>query len=245
MTRIAIAVVAHQDRARQVAFLTDQVDPAYVSWDDGTLGCAENHLRAWEALAEEDAEFGLVLEDDAVPVAGFLNELSKMLVVAPTDLVSLFLGKGRPPHWQPELAKVFGSLDRRINPQAPDPSWLIADELLHGVAVAMKASLIGDMIAAVRPRVSPPRRRSRGSLRVCPLPIDEAIGAWARSAGIRVSYAYPSIVQHADLPTLITTHLSGHPGETGVRDQPRRAWAMGIRRQWDSTAVEVPAPSSL
>ena len=235
--KVAIAVVAHQARAKQVDRLVDQVDPAYVCWDDGTLGPAENHLRAWEHLAEEDADFCLVLEDDAVPIVGFLTELPHVLAVAPTDLVSLFLGRGRPPHWQPELAKVFGSLDRRIHSQASDPSWLIADELLHCVAVAMKTSLIPGMIADVRRRTNPRRRR--------PLPIDEAIGAWARSQGIRVSYSCPSQVQHGDLPTLITEHLSGHAQETGVRDQPRRAWVMGTRRRWDSVAVEVPTPSPL
>lgn len=233
--KVAIAIVAHKDRAKQVDRLVDWVDPDYVSWDDGTLGPAENHLRAWENLAEEDAEVCLVLEDDAVPVANFRSELSRVLAVAPTDLVSLYLGKGRPPHWQPTLAKVFGSLDRRLYPNAPDPSWLIADEVLHGVALAMKPSLIADMLPVVR-RSTQPRRRHR-------LPVDEAIGAWARSAGIRVSYSLPSIVQHGDLPTLITEHTTGHSGDTGIRDQPRRAWAMGTRRRWDGTSVEAPAPA--
>lgn len=230
-----IAIVAHKDRARQVDRLVDQVDPDYVSWDDGTLGPAENHLRAWEALAEEEGgDWLLVLEDDALPVANFRKELSKVLAVAPTDLVSLYLGRGRPPHWQPRLAQVFGSLDRRIYPDAPDPSWLIADEVLHGVAVAMRATLVGDMLPAVRIST---RRRGRRRL-----PIDEAIGSWARSSGIRVSYANPSQVQHADLPTLITEHISGHAGDNGIRDQPRSAWSMKTRRRWDSTSVEVVQP---
>ena len=57
--KVAIAIVAHKDRAKQVDRLVDWVDPDYVSWDDGTLGPAENHLRAWESLTGYNQEIDM------------------------------------------------------------------------------------------------------------------------------------------------------------------------------------------
>ena len=118
--KVAIAIVAHKDRGQTGRPIGGLGRPDYVSWDDGTLGPAENHLRAWENLAEEDAEVCLVLEDDAVPVANFRSELSGVLAVAPTDLVSLYLGRATSP-LATTLAKVFGSLDRRPLPKRARP----------------------------------------------------------------------------------------------------------------------------
>ena len=236
--KAAIAIVAYVERLDAARALAEQVGAEAVALDEGFLGPGANHLQAWEWVAESGADWGVVIEDDARPVQNFAdNQLPRLLDAAPTSLVSLYLGRGRPPHWQQSLAKVFGSLDVRFNPTAPNPHWLVADELLHCVGVALRTPLIANMIAHVRPRVHPLHPRQ--------LPVDEAIGHWARSAGIRVCYTRPSVLDHDDGPTLITRHLSQHAEETGVRDEPRRAWSLGSRAFWDCTAVEVPVPFPL
>jgi hypothetical protein len=70
-----VAIVGHTSRQAMIDRLTLAVEPAVVAIDDGRLGCNANHRCAWEALhgMRSRGEWGVVLEDDAVPVVGFLE----------------------------------------------------------------------------------------------------------------------------------------------------------------------------
>jgi hypothetical protein len=65
------------------------------------------------------------------------------------------------------------------------------------------------------------------------LPIDENIGQWSRRQGWPIAYTVPSLVDHADGPTLIT-----HP-DGAEREPGRVAWRTGTHFTWNSDAVEV------
>lgn len=70
---VAVAIVAHTQRAAMAARLARQIGAECVVTDDGSLGSTVNHMRAWGfhlGNARTDS-WCVVLEDDAVPVPGF------------------------------------------------------------------------------------------------------------------------------------------------------------------------------
>ena len=61
----------------------------------GELSCILKHIEAIRLIAEGDEEFGLILEDDAVPTTPeFLEVLDKILQNAGSDWDAIFLGAG-------------------------------------------------------------------------------------------------------------------------------------------------------
>lgn len=216
---IPLAIVAHKSRSLRAEKLADVLKAEFIATDDGTLGPGANHDVAWQWHSQDNASpWSVVLEDDAVPVKGFREQLAMALEAAPSPVVSLYLGRGRPPHVQPAIMRVA----------ATEANWWQAHTLLHCVGVAIKTALIGDMLA----------ERIRG------LPIDESIGNWADYRQLIVSYCNPSIVDHDyRLPTTILERTSGYAGETGERPEVRKAWKFGKRDRWNSSAVWIPDPA--
>lgn len=210
----AIAIVAHTARLEQADKLAATVNANAVLVDDGTLGCNANHRRAWEHVAERDADWSVILEDDAQPVDGFLSQLDQVLAVAPSSVVSLYLGKLRPPHWQDRIRRTLHTADAH---------WLTAPTLLHAVAVCIRTELLPAMLhgTPTRKPINPHK------------PIDEAIGTWARHNGIRVAYSNPSLVDHKDDGTLVQ-HPDGRPRKPG-----RVAWHTGTRDRWGNTVAAI------
>lgn len=219
---IPIAIVAHVSRQTRAEKLTEAVKAEFVSLDNGTLGPGGNHMVAWEWLAENGDPWSVVLEDDAIPVKGFREQLNQVLHCSPDPICSLYLGRGRPPHWQTPIQQVI------MRPE----HFLRVPELLHHVGVAVRTSYLSSMLGHV----------SHQNLRK--VPIDEAIGLWARRRKLLVSYCHPSIVDHDHaLPTMIREHTSAHGTETGRRNDPRqirRAWAFGTRERWEPSHAAIP-----
>ena len=230
MSIFSIGVVAHHARYQRATRLADHIGAEVVSVDsDGKLGAGGNHEVCYRWLAETStAPWCVLLEDDAVPVKDFRNQLNQVLRAAPnTGLISLYLGRFRPPHWQPSIARVISG----------DQHFLMGTELLHHVAVAIRTPLIPAMLAHIRAD----RRYSSGKL-----PIDEAIGGWARAASMPVAYCHPSIVNHdTRLATVIAKHVSQHPGDSGQRPltELRQAWAFGSRQAWETSTAAIPEPA--
>lgn len=224
---ISIGIVAHYSRHERATRLADIVGAEVVAVDQGGMGAGSNHEVCYDWLAESQSAWTVVLEDDAMPVRGFVGQLEQVLRAAPSPLVSLYLGRGRPPHWQIPIAQVI----------TQDANFLLGSELLHHVAVAIRTPLVPGMLRFIR--ADPDYAAGK-------LPIDEAIGRWARQAAkVPVSYAHPSIVNHNhDLPTVIKRHLSQHRTEDGKRGRKhiRRAWAFGTRPQWGQTTAVIPDP---
>lgn len=204
---ISYAVVGHHSRQPQAEALAKQLG-GIVALDDGSYGEQVNHDRAWVAATTTDSDWSVVLEDDAQPIDSFRHQIHSVLAAAPTPIASLYLGTSRPPQYQRRIKRAL----------AQDTHWIIADELLHHVAVAIRTELVGKMLQSVE----------------CdPLPADYRIGRWAREAGHQISYSNPSLVEHADWPTVIT-HQDGQP-----RTQPRKAWNVGSRDVWSTTTTHL------
>lgn len=221
----AVAIAGHVDRTGMVMSLVDKVDPQYLHMDDGTKGCFLNHLRAWETLSMSGAYWGVVLEDDAVPVQCFRDQLNAVLAVAPSPVVSLYLGRTRPRFIQPSI--------RAFADSGVETCWLTTDHMLHAVGYAVHRNYIASMLRHLR--------RPPAAL----LSIDRAIGHWTREGiGGTVSYTWPSLVDHADTGSVIEVHPDGEPrgpvlyldeGQPWPTIEPRVAWRVGQRAQWDST----------
>lgn len=207
---IAIGIVAHTRRASQAQQLAAAVAADTMSVDPGTIGPTANHRAVWKACADLGADWTVVLEDDAVPAQDFRQQLAAMLDTAPTPVVSLYLGTGRPPQWQPWALHAVKLATKT------DACHIRARRLLHAVGVAIRTDLVEDMLA-----------HTAGTT-----PIDEAITDWAAGpAAAEISYCFPSLVDHADGPT-VTRHRDGAP-----RTQPRKAWRHGTRDTWTELAV--------
>jgi hypothetical protein len=184
---------------------------SHVSFDDGTLGCDGNHRRAWQWHCDNPADWSVVLEDDALPTGYDLRgNLGAMLHVAPSPIVSLYLGRLRPPHWQDRIAKAVKCAN------AFNAHWLVTDTLLHCVGVAVRGDLVTEMLTSL-PEI----------------PIDEAITKWAQRDGHKVSYCWPSLVNHRDTETLVV-HRDNHGRASG-----RTAWRAGVRREWSGELVRL------
>jgi GR25 family glycosyltransferase involved in LPS biosynthesis len=216
MSDIVIGVVADMRRQQMAWDLATQVNATVLSYDDGAMGPTKNHLKVWTKLLQHGGDWAVVLEDDAIVGPQFTTQLKQVLESPPAQVVSLYLGRGYPKAWQRFIKKAM---------MADDAHFIMSTHVLHGVALAMRMTLVEDMLRWVT-WMSQEQRQ---------WPVDEQITEWCRRRGYKVAYTKPSIVEHADGPSLLV-----HPDGDG-RDVPRKAWEFGQRDEWDwSKAVEMP-----
>ena len=223
-------IVGHYDRRHQAWNLFEQVNAIRMFMDDGRLGAGPNHLNAWQWLSTHNLrEWSVVLEDDALPVPGFEDQVRRALAQAPTPVVSLYLGRSRPPHWQDSIARVIAD--------PADPCWLMSDHLLHHVGVAVKTRVLPEMVDSVHRILNK-------------YPIDEAIGRWAHLKRVPIAYTNPSLVDHR-WDQLSVIKWRAHNGEEDLVERevdtknPRKAWRVGGRTNWESSRLEIPNPMSI
>lgn len=210
----AIGIVGHVARAEAAHQLMDDAGAAYLSLDDGNLGCGGNHRKTWHYLLKRHAAYVdwlVLLEDDAVPVEGFKDQLEQALAVAPAPILSFYLGRLRPPHLQYMIEPAIKRADEA------DASWIVSRQLLHAVGLAIRSTIVEDMLDSLDEE----------------LPIDEAIGVWANKHRYRIGYTHPSICNHQDGPTL-EQHRDGQAREAG-----RVAWKFGRRDVFSHSYVEM------
>lgn len=214
----AIGIVAHPDRELMALSLGDQVNAQVIRFDDEEMGCEWNHRKTWENVARLDREWSVVLEDDAIPVPGFLHQLEQALAVAPTEVVSLYLGRAKPGISQRPI--------RALVDAGVDTPWIIAPRLLHAVGVAIRTPLVPRMLGWVG--VSP----------AVLYPIDRAISHWCMSNKHSVGYTWPSLVDHADAQSTIPGNGDGVGGRHVVLNR-RVAWRTGTRTHWHSAYSQL------
>jgi len=212
-----IGIVAHTKRAEQAHTLMDEVRAAYTHIDDGTLGCDRNHRRVWQWLLQHSTnEWCIVLEDDALPVEGFISQAEQALAVAPSPVISFYLGRHHIPtlDWEQRKQQAIARADQA------DAHFITTNHLLHAVAVAIRTDAINSM---------------QHHLNQMPdlFPIDEAITHWIQNTGQDVSYTWPSLADHADQPTLFR-HRDKLPRPPG-----RIAYRTGTRTTWTDRAVTM------
>jgi hypothetical protein len=148
-----------------------------------------------------------------------------VLSVAPGNLVSLYLGRGRPDQWQLPISQAISS----------EVCFLRCDELIHGVGYAIRAPLLLPLYTATVRSMA----HSGGKIELM-----EAMSRWAKRKGESFLYTRPSIVNHLDGPTLCE-HPDGQertqapdPSGTAIR----KAWLFDARESWDSSEDIIPRP---
>lgn len=126
---IKFVVVGHHTRlvhAQRLAVLLG----AHLLVDDSDHGANWNHRRALEWAACQPCRV-VVLEDDALPVAGFTEMVGEWLTRFPDALVSFYLGTGRPPQYQKEIA------DWLIVADKTRADFITLQRLIHGVCYSI------------------------------------------------------------------------------------------------------------
>lgn len=186
---IRFVVVGHHSRLKQAQRLTELLD-AHLLIDDGNHGANWNHRRAIEWAAEQPCRV-VVLEDDALPVHGFTVKVADWLSRFPEEMMSFYLGTGRPPQYQLEIATRLIAADRdRVE-------HIIMRRLLHAVCYSVPPKLIPKVLA----------RWNESQ------PADYAV---SDACGESVIYPCFSLVDHADgLP------VEKHPDRQPRRERRR------------------------
>lgn len=168
---IKFVVVGHVSRIVHAQRLAAMLD-AYLLIDDGNHGANWNHRRALEWAAEQTCRV-VVLEDDAIPVPLFAELVVDWLTRFPEALVSFYLGTGRPPQYQIQIA------ERLIVADKTQADYITLPRLIHGVCYSV-----------------PPQHIERVLSRWdSSKPADYAVGD---AYGGAVVYPCYSLVDHAD-----------------------------------------------
>lgn len=173
--QIKFAIVAHHSRFEAVMNLKHRLN-AHFLLDDKDCGANANHRRAIEWASLQDCRV-VILEDDALLVDGFADKVAVWLDRFPDDLLSFYLGTGRPPQYQLEVATKLIDSDQR------QTDYITMSRLIHGVCYSIPQHRISDVL-----------NRWDSSK-----PADYAVGD---AYGGDVIYPCYSLVDHADAATV-------------------------------------------
>lgn len=170
-TQVKFVVVGHHSRYKRALYLAESLG-AVLLIDSGDNGANWNHRRALEWAAGQSCRV-VVLEDDALPVPGFAELVHQWVDRFPEALLSFYLGTGRPPQYQQQIAERLIMADKHRN------DYVTLPRLIHGVCYSVPPQSIKHVLA-----------RWDSSK-----PADYAVGdAW----GWNVLYPCYSLVDHAD-----------------------------------------------
>ncbi|HCR0323851.1 TPA: hypothetical protein OMS73_000117 [Enterobacter hormaechei] len=171
LTDIKFCIVGHHARRQQAEALAMSIG-AHLLLDEENHGANWNHHRALEWAACQSCRV-VILEDDAMPVAGFTDLVGEWLNSFPESLVSFYLGTGRPPQYQMQIA------ERLIVADKTQADYITLPRLIHGVCYSV-----------------PPQHIERVLSRWdSSKPADYAVGD---AYGGAVVYPCYSLVDHAD-----------------------------------------------
>ncbi|MEN0583391.1 MULTISPECIES: hypothetical protein [unclassified Kosakonia] len=169
--QVRFVVVGHHSRRQHADALASHIG-AHLVIDEDNHGANWNHRRALEWASAQPCRV-VVLEDDALPVPWFINKVIPWLNDKPDDLISFYLGTGRPPQYQAQIAERLIAADRTR------ADYITLPQLIHGVCYSVPSQHLPKVLA-----------RWDSSK-----PADFALGdAW----GAPVVYPCWSLVDHAD-----------------------------------------------
>ncbi|ELY4571733.1 hypothetical protein SM001_003579 [Cronobacter sakazakii] len=189
MSDIRFVVVGHHARREQAEELAESL-AAYLLVDEDDFGANWNHRRALEWAAGQNS-LVVVVEDDALPIEGFQALATEWLSRFPGSLISFYLGTGRPPQYQLEIATKLIAADRER------ADHITMQRLVHAVCYSVPPKLLPKVLA-----------RWDASK-----PADYAVGD---ACGGPVIYPCNSLVDHADgLP------VEKHPDRQPRRERRR------------------------
>ncbi|GMA26184.1 hypothetical protein GCM10025864_39430 [Luteimicrobium album] len=197
---LAIGIVAHPDRLEMAWGLAKAVDAELLQFDHDLRGEQANHQAALDRLLFTDADWLLLLEDDAIPCIDFRARVSTWLEGV-DGIASLYLGTGR---WAATVPRLHEPVVSRLvaEADAAHADRITSDALWHAVAVAVP--------------LHHARSLHQGITRTH-APTDQAVSMWCKRHGVSVTYAHPSFVDHRDERAAV-----GHQADVAVG--PRRAW---------------------
>jgi hypothetical protein len=210
--------MAHPDREAEVDELLGALDrPTPVYWDDEGPPSG-NGDRVWRtargawSLADPDADWHVLIQDDAQPCADFLAGLERALAfVPPGAVVSPYLGTGRnvPIRWE--------AMCRAAD--TAKATWVRSNKLMWGVCLVLPVRDIPDMIGYADTRAG--------------VPDDMRVAGWVDRTGREVWYTWPSLVDHRGVASL-TKHQA--------RERFARTWLDGSALDvvWSDRAVMDP-----
>ena len=170
-TQVKFVVVGHHSRHKQAHSLAESLG-AVLLIDTGDHGANWNHRRALEWAAGQNCRV-VVVEDDALPVHGFVEKVCAWLNDKPDDLISFYLGTGRPPQYQAVIA------ERLIGADKTRADFITLPQLIHGVCYSVPVAKVADVLARWDHSVA----------------ADYAVG---NAYGGQVVYPCWSLVDHAD-----------------------------------------------
>lgn len=212
---ISLGLMGHVSRLDQILDLDGEVHFDEMAIDvmgHGEQITADRVWRAtWEHAVDNENTWCVVLQDDALPVPHFRMHAEDALGHAMRTAVSFYVGTG-----QPRALYVSRAVELADEAGA---SWLQSDEMLWGVGIAMPT-------IDIPPYLEWSRRMSD--------PYDRTIGQWFRRQGRPVQYTWPSLVDHADGPSILDQQ--GRPPRT----VPRRAHRVGVPHWWGGPIVDIP-----
>lgn len=128
-TQVKFAVIGHHSRYKQVSRLAELLGDVLLI-DSGDHGANWNHRRALEWASWQDCRV-VIIEDDALPVSDFVERVSEWLNRFPETLVSFYLGTGRPPQYQMQIA------ERLIVADKTREDFIMLPRLIHGVCYSV------------------------------------------------------------------------------------------------------------
>lgn len=168
---IMIVVVGHHSRRDMATRLAESLD-AHLLIDDEDRGANYNHRRAIEWACQQDCRV-VIVEDDALPVTGFASLAQEWVEKFPDNICSFYLGTGRPPQYQMQIAASLIEADRK------QAYYITMDRLIHGVCYSPPQSGISTIL------------KNWNSTKAADYAVGDALGR-------KVIYPCYSLVDHAD-----------------------------------------------
>ena len=212
--RLSASIMAHPDRAGLVDRLQSALDRDIpVAWDERGDRW-DTGSRAWR-MADPDADYHLVIQDDAIPCRDLLAGLERALdeLPEPGHPVSLYVGKVKP------FSAVVTAM---VNQAATTPtSWLSMPDLNWGVGIAMP-------VKHVEPALDWGEANKRRIANY-----DMRLSRYFCHEGLWTYYTWPSLVDHDDGPSLIDHGSGRHAHRFLGRDQS----ALDV--DWTGTCLEM------
>lgn len=222
---LLIGIAAHTSRSERARALAARVQAQVLNIDDtratstheAIVACAANHLTVLERLAELQPDrnsWCIVLEDDALPIAGFRAHAAVALAHAPQPIVGFYIGRATNTEYN-EIA--------RTDVREGGKAWLATFHLISAVAYAIRGDLLSSILDRYRdyaPEVTVERRLTDWAM--------EARGG-ACYGTPRFCFTVPSLVDHSGGESIIFPETDG---------EWRKAWWVGVAKNWDTSVVE-------
>lgn len=131
-------MVGHHFRRLLAARLAEYLE-AYLLINEENHGANWNHHRAIKWAGQLNCRV-IIIEDDAQPVQGFKAQASEWLTKFPDQIISFYLGTGRPPQYQMQIAASLIEADKRQS------DYITMDRLIHGVCCSPPQNSISTIL---------------------------------------------------------------------------------------------------